>query len=171
MQADLRLAGQCQHARVQAQARHVDQLSAAVEQRTIALPGRDTGRLILLLQAARRTSDAALELLGADVVHFIPERLRDGYGLQPAAIEHIDRLLFDQTRGQIEFQAVRDLLDPFPRDQLDAMVDQLIQRKHAGTQVIVSSPTGAAAQHLLRLDADDHVKQLIQRLQTELPRP
>ena len=24
----------------------------------------------------------ALELLGADVVHFIPERLRDGYGLQ-----------------------------------------------------------------------------------------
>ena len=66
---------------------------------------------------------------------------------------------------------VRDLLDPFPRDQLDAMVDQLIQRKHAGTQVIVSSPTGAAAQHLLRLDADDHVKQLSQRLQTELPRP
>jgi FAD/FMN-containing dehydrogenase/Fe-S oxidoreductase len=31
--------------------------------------------------------------------------------LQPAAIEHIDRLLFDQTRGQREFQAVRDLLD------------------------------------------------------------
>ena len=31
----------------------------------------------------------ALELLGADVVHFIPERLRDGYGLQP---ETIDRL-------------------------------------------------------------------------------
>src|SRR5918994_5651249 len=28
----------------------------------------------------------ALELLGADVVHFIPERLRDGYGLQPAAL-------------------------------------------------------------------------------------
>jgi len=31
--------------------------------------------------------------------------------LQPAAIEHIDRPLFDQTRGQREFQAVRDLLD------------------------------------------------------------
>ena len=26
----------------------------------------------------------ALELLGADVGHFIPERLTDGYGLQPA---------------------------------------------------------------------------------------
>lgn len=32
-------------------------------------------------------------------------------GLRPAAIEHIDRLLLDQTRGQREFQAARDLLD------------------------------------------------------------
>ena len=31
--------------------------------------------------------------------------------LKPAAIEHIDRLLFDQTRGQREFQAARDLLE------------------------------------------------------------
>jgi single-stranded-DNA-specific exonuclease len=31
----------------------------------------------------------ALELLGADVVHFLPERLTDGYGLQPAAIERL----------------------------------------------------------------------------------
>lgn len=31
----------------------------------------------------------ALELHGADVVHFIPERLKDGYGLQPAAIERL----------------------------------------------------------------------------------
>jgi len=31
--------------------------------------------------------------------------------LQPAAIEHVDRPLFDQTRGQREFQAVRALLE------------------------------------------------------------
>ena len=31
----------------------------------------------------------ALELLGADVVHFIPERLRDGYGLQPASLDQL----------------------------------------------------------------------------------
>jgi single-stranded-DNA-specific exonuclease len=31
----------------------------------------------------------ALELLGGDVLHFIPERLKDGYGLQPAAIERL----------------------------------------------------------------------------------
>jgi single-stranded-DNA-specific exonuclease len=31
----------------------------------------------------------ALEMLGADVVHFIPERLKDGYGLQPAAIDRL----------------------------------------------------------------------------------
>jgi single-stranded-DNA-specific exonuclease len=31
----------------------------------------------------------ALELLGGDVVHYIPERLKDGYGLQPVAIERL----------------------------------------------------------------------------------
>ena len=31
--------------------------------------------------------------------------------LKPAAIEHVDFPLFDQTRGQREFQAVRDLLE------------------------------------------------------------
>ena len=30
-----------------------------------------------------------LELLGGDVIHFIPNRLQDGYGLEPAAIEHL----------------------------------------------------------------------------------
>ena len=31
--------------------------------------------------------------------------------LRPAAIEHVDRVLLDQTRGQLAFQAARDLLD------------------------------------------------------------
>jgi single-stranded-DNA-specific exonuclease len=31
----------------------------------------------------------ALELLGADVTHFIPERLRDGYGLQTPALDRL----------------------------------------------------------------------------------
>jgi single-stranded-DNA-specific exonuclease len=31
----------------------------------------------------------ALEMLGGQVVHFLPERIRDGYGLQPAAIERL----------------------------------------------------------------------------------
>jgi FAD/FMN-containing dehydrogenase/Fe-S oxidoreductase len=31
--------------------------------------------------------------------------------LRPAAIEHLDRLLLDQTKGQREFQAARDLLE------------------------------------------------------------
>lgn len=31
----------------------------------------------------------ALELLGGDVTHFIPERLRDGYGLQAPAVERL----------------------------------------------------------------------------------
>src|SRR4030088_1940210 len=31
----------------------------------------------------------ALELLGGNVIHFLPERLRGGYGLQPVAIERL----------------------------------------------------------------------------------
>src|SRR5437588_848540 len=31
--------------------------------------------------------------------------------LRPAAIEHIDRVLLDQTRGQLQFRAARDLLE------------------------------------------------------------
>lgn len=34
----------------------------------------------------------ALELLGADVVHFIPERIRDGYGLQPDTVDRLHAL-------------------------------------------------------------------------------
>ena len=33
----------------------------------------------------------ALEMMGADVIHFIPERLRDGYGLQPASLDRLKR--------------------------------------------------------------------------------
>src|SRR5215207_6709757 len=31
----------------------------------------------------------ALEMLGGEVIHFLPERMRDGYGLQPAAIDRV----------------------------------------------------------------------------------
>ena len=31
--------------------------------------------------------------------------------LKPAAIEHLDRVMLDQTKGQVEFQAARDLLE------------------------------------------------------------
>jgi single-stranded-DNA-specific exonuclease len=31
----------------------------------------------------------ALELNGGDVIHFVPDRMRDGYGLQPATIERL----------------------------------------------------------------------------------
>jgi len=34
----------------------------------------------------------ALELLGADVSHFVPDRVKDGYGLQPATIDRLHAL-------------------------------------------------------------------------------
>jgi len=64
----------------------VDRLLAAVaRQETIAIHGDYDVDGITSTVILRR----ALEMLGGRVRHFIPERLRDGYGLQPAAIEQL----------------------------------------------------------------------------------
>jgi FAD/FMN-containing dehydrogenase len=52
--------------------------------------------------------------------------------LKPAAIEHIDRPLLDQTRGQLHFQAARDLLEidakPFEAMLLVEFYDDVDER-------------------------------------------
>ncbi len=64
----------------------VDRILAAIARRErIAIHGDYDVDGITSTVILRRS----LELLGADVVHFIPERLKDGYGLQPAAIERL----------------------------------------------------------------------------------
>src|SRR5881628_1017317 len=64
----------------------VDRIMAAIERRErIAIHGDYDVDGVTSTVILRR----ALELLGADVIHFIPERLRDGYGLQPAAIDRL----------------------------------------------------------------------------------
>jgi single-stranded-DNA-specific exonuclease len=66
--------------------RAVDRLMRAIEQRErIAVHGDYDVDGITSTVILRR----ALELLGADVRHFIPERLRDGYGMQPAGLERL----------------------------------------------------------------------------------
>jgi single-stranded-DNA-specific exonuclease len=64
----------------------VDRIMAAIARRErIAIHGDYDVDGITSTVILRR----ALELLGADVVHFIPERLKDGYGLLPASIERL----------------------------------------------------------------------------------
>jgi single-stranded-DNA-specific exonuclease len=64
----------------------VDRIFAAIERRErIAIHGDYDVDGITATVILRR----ALELLGADVVHFIPERIKDGYGLQPVAVERL----------------------------------------------------------------------------------
>ena len=64
----------------------VDRIIAAIEQRDrIAIHGDYDADGVTATVMLRR----ALEMLGADVIHFIPERLRDGYGLQPAAFDRL----------------------------------------------------------------------------------
>jgi single-stranded-DNA-specific exonuclease len=66
--------------------RAVDRIMAAIARRErIAIHGDYDVDGVTSTVILRR----ALELLGADVVHFIPERLKDGYGLQPAAMERL----------------------------------------------------------------------------------
>lgn len=64
----------------------VERLLAAIERRErIAVHGDYDVDGVTSTVILRR----ALEMLGGDVIHFLPERMRDGYGLQPAAIERL----------------------------------------------------------------------------------
>lgn len=75
--------------------------------------------------------------------------------LRPAAIEHMDRVLLDQTRGQLEFQAARDLLEldfkpcqsllavEFLEDVKDRLAE-LSKRKLGLRTLILKSPAEAA---------------------------
>ena len=64
----------------------VERILLAIEQKELIVVHGDydvdgvTSTVLL-----RRT----LELLGADVMHFLPERLKDGYGLRPAVVERL----------------------------------------------------------------------------------
>ena len=70
----------------------VDRILAALERKEkIAIHGDYDVDGITSTVILRR----ALELFGADVVHFIPDRMKDGYGLQP---ETFDRLQADGVR-------------------------------------------------------------------------
>jgi single-stranded-DNA-specific exonuclease len=64
----------------------VDRILGAIERRErIAIHGDYDVDGITSTVILRR----ALELLGADCTHFIPERMRDGYGLQPASLDRL----------------------------------------------------------------------------------
>ncbi len=65
----------------------------SAELRIAPLPGKK-GVGLLFFASVKEAMQATLELLD----------------LKPAAIEHLDRVLFDQTKGQLQFQAARDLL-------------------------------------------------------------
>ncbi|HTL03476.1 MAG TPA: single-stranded-DNA-specific exonuclease RecJ [Vicinamibacterales bacterium] len=70
----------------------VDRILAAIERKEkIAIHGDYDVDGITSTVILRR----ALELFGAEVIHFIPDRMKDGYGLQP---ETFDRLQADGVR-------------------------------------------------------------------------
>jgi FAD/FMN-containing dehydrogenase/Fe-S oxidoreductase len=68
-------------------------LIASAELRLVPLP-KEKGLALLFFDSVADAMQATVELLD----------------LKPAAIEHVDRPLLDQTRGQLQFQAARDML-------------------------------------------------------------
>ena len=81
--------------------------------------------------------------------------------LAPAAVEHIDRPLFEQTRGQLEFKAARDLLqlDTHPCEAIllveffaesQEKLDLLAKRKLGLRHRILKTPSEAALVWSLR---------------------
>jgi FAD/FMN-containing dehydrogenase/Fe-S oxidoreductase len=80
--------------------------------------------------------------------------------LNPAAIEHLDRVLLDQTRGQREFQAARDLLEldrrpchailavEFIEDVEDRMAAVVKRRLATRTLVLKSAAQAELVWHL-----------------------
>jgi FAD/FMN-containing dehydrogenase/Fe-S oxidoreductase len=69
-------------------------LVTSAELKIVPLPAKK-GLAVVFFESVHDAMRASVELLD----------------LKPAAVEHIDRLLLDQTRGQLEFQAARTLLE------------------------------------------------------------
>ncbi|MGI8481604.1 MAG: FAD-binding and (Fe-S)-binding domain-containing protein [Chthoniobacterales bacterium] len=67
---------------------------SSAELKIVPLP-REKGLGLVFFASVAEAMQATVELLD----------------LRPSAIEHIDRPLFDQTKGQLHFQAARDLLE------------------------------------------------------------
>lgn len=102
------------------------------------------GTLAAVLSAevkiVRLPSQKGLALIFFDSVAEAMQATVELLDLRPAAIEHIDRLLLDQTRGQREFRAARDLLqlDSYPCeamlvveffDHVDECLESIRRRK------------------------------------------
>ena len=73
------------------------------------LPGQKGIETVTLPVTSTVILRRVLELLGADVVHFIPERLKDGYGLQPAAVERLRALspLWEMHQDGIDLASIQ----------------------------------------------------------------
>src|SRR5204862_1585129 len=63
------------------------------------------------LKISPRPSEKGLGLIFFSSVDEAMQATVSLLDLQPAAIEHIDRPLLDQTKGQLHFQAARDLME------------------------------------------------------------
>jgi FAD/FMN-containing dehydrogenase/Fe-S oxidoreductase len=92
----------------------IDKCAAVPDNLSFLLSGSE-GTLGLITSAEVKVmplpAERGVALLFFDSVADAMEATVAILDLKPAAVEHLDRLLLDQTRGQLEFRAARDLLD------------------------------------------------------------
>ncbi len=105
----------------------------SAELKIVPLP-RQRGLALIFFASVAEAMQATVELMD----------------LSPAAVEHMDRLLLDQTKGQLQFQAARDLmgLDERPceamlavefYDQVEERLAALSRRKLGFRKLVISS--------------------------------
>jgi FAD/FMN-containing dehydrogenase/Fe-S oxidoreductase len=110
---------------------------ASAELKIVSLP-ENKGMGLIFFASAAEAMQATVALLD----------------LKPAALEHVDRMLLDQTRGQLEFQAARDLLELDSRpcqsilvveffEDVDDRLAALRKRKLGLRQTILKTPAEA----------------------------
>lgn len=114
------------------------------------------------LKLVRLPKETGLGLIFFDSVAEAMQATTELLDLQPAAVEHLDRILLDQTQGQPEFQAARDLLelDRYPCESLLAVEffgenagDKLLamSRRNLGSRKkIIQTQSGASLVWALR---------------------
>ena len=88
---------------------------ASAELRIVPVP-RERGVGLIFFDTVAEALQATVELLP----------------LRPAAIEHIDRVLTDQTRGQLAFQAARELLELDTRPSASVLIVEFFDEDVAG---------------------------------------
>lgn len=126
-----------------------------------ALLAGSEGTLVGVVEAELKVVPLPKEK-GLGLVHFgsISDAMQASVSLQslePSAVEHIDRILLDQTRGQLNFQAARDFLDLDQRPSESILIVEFDSEIHDRLNQLSKLSLGTRTQTVVNPDEMDLV--------------